>query len=100
MFNKLRHAMGAAMGSARSEGALQLVQTKEHLWHEWNKGCGMFGWGMTHGAVTKFVAQYGIDLSQTGIDPKTKLSKADLEKLFDEFAKVLLENGAVSFSKR
>jgi hypothetical protein len=46
------------------------------------------------------VAQYGIDLSQTGIDPKTKLSKADLEKLFDEFAKVLLENGAVSFSKR
>ena len=99
MLATIWYAFLAALGSSSAEGALLRLKTKAAVWREWNQCRGRYGWKPVIGDMRNFLkTTFEMTDWGSGFDASARLSKAQLDELFDVIGMKLIANGAVSFN--
>ena len=101
MLATIWYAFLAALGSSSAEGALLRLKTKAAVWREWKQCRGRYGLKPIIGDISNFL-ETTFEMTDWGsdFDANARLSKEQLDELFDVIGTRLIASGAVTFNTK
>lgn len=92
-------AILAAIGSREAQGQLRLFNAQDFLWDEWRVYLGEQRVEQTVDGIRRFMMdRFEVDIGIFGEDWPGRLNREQQWRVFEELARILLANGALSFN--